>query len=91
MYRADKVAAVQGAWRVPESSLHLVSLLGGWPGALVARHAFWHKTRKQPFRTVLGHRPCELRRSCLGRGRTASTLLTACLSLADRRYERVVG
>lgn len=52
MYRTDKRAAVRGAYRIPESTLHLVSLLGGWPGALVARHVLRHKTRTQPFRTL---------------------------------------
>ena len=52
LYRSDKSAAQRGAWRVPEANLHLVALLGGWPGALVARRAFRHKTTKQPFRTV---------------------------------------
>ncbi|MHA6524737.1 DUF1294 domain-containing protein [Tessaracoccus sp. G1721] len=52
MYRSDKAAAVRGERRVPESTLHLVSLIGGWPGALIARHTLRHKTRKQPFRTA---------------------------------------
>ena len=52
MYRADKRAAERAAWRVPEVNLHAVALLGGWPGALVARRVFRHKTRKQPFRTI---------------------------------------
>jgi len=53
MYRADKSAAsVRGRRRTPESTLHTIDLLGGWPGALVARHVFRHKTIKQPFRTV---------------------------------------
>ncbi|MCE0487091.1 DUF1294 domain-containing protein [Ornithinimicrobium sediminis] len=52
LYRTDKTAARRGTRRVPESTLHLVALLGGWPGALVAQQAFRHKTRKQPFRTV---------------------------------------
>jgi uncharacterized membrane protein YsdA (DUF1294 family) len=52
MYRADKSAATQGRHRTPESTLHTISLLGGWPGALVARPAFRHKTRKQPFRSI---------------------------------------
>ena len=52
MYRADKKAAEKGAWRTPEANLHVVALLGGWPGALVARRVFRHKTRKQPFRTI---------------------------------------
>jgi uncharacterized membrane protein YsdA (DUF1294 family)/cold shock CspA family protein len=52
LYAADKSAAQRGARRRPESTLHVADLLGGWPGGLVARHAFRHKTRKQPFRTV---------------------------------------
>lgn len=52
MYRFDKLAAVRSERRVPESTLHLVSLIGGWPGALIARHVLRHKTRKQPFRTA---------------------------------------
>ena len=52
MYQADKSAAVGGRWRVPESNLLAVGLVGGWPGALVAQRAFRHKTTKQPFRTA---------------------------------------
>ena len=52
MYGDDKSAARQGRRRTPESTLHAVALLGGWPGALVARRVFRHKTVKQPFRTV---------------------------------------
>lgn len=51
-FRADKSAAEQGRWRTPESTLHAIDLMGGWPGALVARHVFRHKTIKQPFRTI---------------------------------------
>jgi len=52
MYGADKSAAAQGKWRTSESTLHSIALLGGWPGALVARRVFRHKTTKQPFRTI---------------------------------------
>ena len=52
LYRADKSAAEQGRWRTPESTLHTIALVGGWPGALVARRVFRHKTSKQPFRTI---------------------------------------
>lgn len=52
MYSADKAAARQGRWRTSESTLHVVALLGGWPGALVAMVVLRHKTRKQPFRTL---------------------------------------
>jgi cold shock CspA family protein len=37
MYARDKLSAIRGTWRVPESSLHLAELLGGWPGAYVAQ------------------------------------------------------
>jgi len=52
MYRADKTAAQRGTWRTPEANLHAVALLGGWPGALVARPLFRHKTTKEPFRSI---------------------------------------
>lgn len=51
MYGADKSAAAQGKWRTSESTLHTIALVGGWPGALIARRVFRHKTTKQPFRT----------------------------------------
>ena len=52
MYGADKSAAEQGRWRTSESTLHTIALVGGWPGALVARRVFRHKTTKQPFRII---------------------------------------
>lgn len=52
LYGADKSAARQGRWRTPETALHVVDLLGGWPGGLAARRVFRHKTVKQPFRTI---------------------------------------
>lgn len=51
-YGADKSAAVKGTWRTSESTLHLLALVGGWPGALAGQKVFRHKTRKQPFRTI---------------------------------------
>ena len=52
MYAADKSAARQGTSRTPENTLHLLSLAGGWPGALIAQQKFRHKTKKQSFRSV---------------------------------------
>ena len=52
MYAVDKSAAKKGAWRTQESTLHLLSLAGGWPGALVAQQKLRHKSKKQSFRTV---------------------------------------
>jgi len=52
LYARDKSAARKGNWRTRETSLHLMSLMGGWPGALLAQKLFRHKSRKQPFRTI---------------------------------------
>lgn len=52
LYFIDKRAAQAGRRRTPESSLHMGSLLGGWPGALVAQQLFRHKTAKREFQTV---------------------------------------
>ncbi|MCP4265698.1 MAG: DUF1294 domain-containing protein [Candidatus Brocadiaceae bacterium] len=52
MYFFDKSAARKGAWRTRESTLHLLSLAGGWPGALIAQQRLHHKTQKKPFRYV---------------------------------------
>ena len=50
-YWRDKAAATRGRRRTPEATLLGLALFCGWPGALLARHLFRHKTRKQPFRT----------------------------------------
>ncbi len=52
MYALDKSAAKSGEWRTQESTLHLLSLAGGWPGALIAQQKLRHKTKKQSFRSV---------------------------------------
>ena len=49
LYAWDKRAAMQARPRIPEQTLHLLALSGGWPGAMLARPLFRHKTRKQPF------------------------------------------
>jgi len=51
-YLLDKRAAEQGARRIPEKNLHLVGLVGGWPGALLAQRLLHHKTRKRSFQAV---------------------------------------
>src|SRR5574343_92439 len=48
-YALDKSAAREGRWRTPESTLHLLALLGGWPGALRAQHRLRHKSAKPSF------------------------------------------
>ncbi|MFX8067478.1 DUF1294 domain-containing protein, partial [Acinetobacter baumannii] len=43
VYALDKRAAARGDRRVAENRLHLLSLAGGWPGALLARQTLRHK------------------------------------------------
>ena len=52
VYAADKSAASNGAWRTPESTLHGLALLCGWPGALVAQQVLRHKSTKTEFRSL---------------------------------------
>ena len=51
-YAKDKAAARNGRWRTPEATLHMLALVGGWPGAWMAQKALRHKTRKTSFRVV---------------------------------------
>jgi uncharacterized membrane protein YsdA (DUF1294 family) len=52
VYRIDKTAAQRGTWRTPETTLHALGLIGGWPGALIAQTLCHHKSRKPAFRFV---------------------------------------
>jgi uncharacterized membrane protein YsdA (DUF1294 family)/cold shock CspA family protein len=52
LYAVDKSAARKGNYRTPEITLHFLSLVGGWPGALIAQQKLRHKTKKQSFRAV---------------------------------------
>lgn len=36
-YSLDKYKAQKGSWRTPESTLHVLALFGGWPGAALAQ------------------------------------------------------
>lgn len=51
-YWSDKRRAERGDWRIPESTLHLAELLGGWPGAFAAQRVFRHKTAKLSYQVV---------------------------------------
>lgn len=49
----DKQRAIAGERRIAEADLLGLALIGGSPGALLARRWFRHKTRKEPFSTQL--------------------------------------
>ncbi len=51
-YAIDKSAAKKGRWRIKETTLHWLSLFGGWPGALLAQKILRHKNRKRSFQLV---------------------------------------
>jgi uncharacterized membrane protein YsdA (DUF1294 family) len=51
-YRSDKRRAEAGAWRIPESTLHILEVIGGWPGAFLGQRTFRHKTAKVSYQIV---------------------------------------
>lgn len=51
-YGYDKMQARNLEWRVKETTLHVLALSGGWPGALAGQHYFQRKTRKSGFMAV---------------------------------------
>lgn len=53
IYWWDKEAARNGEWRVRESTLLWLAFLGGSAGAISAQRILRHKTRKEPFRSIL--------------------------------------
>ncbi|MBC7311005.1 MAG: DUF1294 domain-containing protein [Rhizobium sp.] len=53
VYAFDKAAARNGDWRVRESTLLWLAVLGGGIGAFLGQRLLRHKTRKPPFFVVL--------------------------------------
>lgn len=49
VFGIDKRKARKGQWRVPESSLFILALIGGSIGALLGMLAFRHKTKHRKF------------------------------------------
>ena len=52
IYVIDKSAARNNRWRVRESTLHYLAILGGWYGALFAQQFIDHKSTKKTFLLV---------------------------------------
>ena len=50
VYAIDKSAARAGRWRTSESTLLLMGLACGWPGAALAQQWLRHKSSKPSFR-----------------------------------------
>ena len=53
VYGWDKAQAQRAARRVPERSLHLLAVAGGFVGGWLGMFVFHHKTRKPVFKVVL--------------------------------------
>ncbi len=51
-YALDKQAAKSKQWRTSEQTLHILALIGGWPGALVAQKMLRHKSIKREFQII---------------------------------------
>ena len=49
VYGIDKRRARQGRWRIQESTLLLLAVAGGTPGALAGMFGFHHKTKHLKF------------------------------------------
>ena len=45
----DKQKAKKGAWRIPENTLFMLTLLGGGIGTIAGMYTFRHKTKKLKF------------------------------------------
>jgi uncharacterized membrane protein YsdA (DUF1294 family) len=68
IYAIDKSAARRNRRRIPENTLHLFAVVGGWPGALFAQQTLRHKSSKGGFQlvfwmTVVLSLTCFLKRS----------------------------
>jgi len=49
LYAVDKRRAQAGGWRIPEAQLHLMEVLGGWPGGWIAQQRLRHKVVKGSY------------------------------------------
>ena len=49
LYAEDKTRAQQKRWRIPENTLHLSELAGGWLGGFIAQRRLRHKCVKRSY------------------------------------------
>ena len=45
----DKYKAKRGSWRIPESTIFLITAIGGGIGTIAGMYTFRHKTKKAKF------------------------------------------
>ena len=50
MYGVDKYKSIHHKWRIPESTLLLLAVVGGSIGAMLGMQAFRHKTKHLKFK-----------------------------------------
>ncbi len=53
VFAVDKNSAIHHRWRIPEKRMHILEMLGGWPGALCAAFVLRHKIRKASYMAVM--------------------------------------
>jgi uncharacterized membrane protein YsdA (DUF1294 family) len=53
IYGIDKAQARADGRRIPEKVFHYLSMAGGFPGGLIGRPFFHHKTRNPVFMIIL--------------------------------------
>ena len=51
-YAIDKKSAINNRRRVSEKTLHLLGVVGGWPGAFLAQQRLRHKNQKTAFQVT---------------------------------------
>ena len=51
-YWHDKKRAENDGRRTPESTLHFIEFLGGWPGAFLAQRSIRHKSSKVRYQVI---------------------------------------
>ena len=49
MMAVDKGRSKKGKWRIPETHLFMLALLGGATGIILGMHCFRHKTKHKSF------------------------------------------
>ena len=53
LYGYDKMQSQNGGGRMPEVIFHVLTLIGGFPGAFAGRSVFRHKTLKPAFLAII--------------------------------------